>query len=49
MKPYGHEIDEKFFRERVSGKHNPVIFRELLPSHFTDQEIIDFGNSKEAL
>jgi hypothetical protein len=49
MKPFGHIVDEKFYKERISGKHNNDIFRSLLPSHWTDEEIIDFGEKKEAM
>jgi hypothetical protein len=49
MKPFGHTVDEKFYKERISGKHNNVIFRELLPAHYTDDEIFEFGNNKEAV
>ena len=27
----GAKIDEAFFREKIAGRHNPDIFRELFP------------------
>ena len=49
MQPFGHIVDHKFYKDRISGKHNSDIFRELLPSHYTDKEIDDFASNKEAM
>eukprot|EP01112_Ceratiomyxa_fruticulosa_P005112 TRINITY_DN1568_c0_g1_i8.p1 TRINITY_DN1568_c0_g1~~TRINITY_DN1568_c0_g1_i8.p1 ORF type:complete len:121 (+),score=20.76 TRINITY_DN1568_c0_g1_i8:48-410(+) len=47
MQPFGYEITEEFYKERITGKHNPEIFRHLLPSTYTHEEIIAFGEMKE--
>lgn len=31
LAPYGIEVDETFYRERFSGRHNPELIAELLP------------------
>jgi beta-phosphoglucomutase-like phosphatase (HAD superfamily) len=49
LKPYGHNIDEEFYKKKISGKHNPVLFRELMPEHFTEEQIMQAAEEKEAL
>lgn len=47
LKPFGHDITDAVYKERMSGKHNPEIFSEFLPSHYTEKQILDFGEYKE--
>lgn len=43
----GQPIDEQFYRERISGRHNPEIARDLLP-HLPESEQVEFYEWKEA-
>lgn len=43
----GQPIDEAFYRERISGRHNPEIARDLLP-HLPEAEQVAFYEWKEA-
>jgi beta-phosphoglucomutase-like phosphatase (HAD superfamily) len=45
--PYGVEVDEEFYRERISGRSTPEIVRDLLPD-LTDEEGASIGDAKEA-
>ncbi|PRP81600.1 hypothetical protein PROFUN_01107 [Planoprotostelium fungivorum] len=47
--PFGYNVDHEFYQAKVSGRHNPVIFRELLPKEYTTQQVLDFGEEKEAV
>jgi len=49
LKPFGHDITEQFYKEKITGRLNPEIFRELLPPTYTEQEIVDFGTNKERI
>eukprot|EP01117_Protostelium_nocturnum_P019319 TRINITY_DN8346_c0_g1_i1.p1 TRINITY_DN8346_c0_g1~~TRINITY_DN8346_c0_g1_i1.p1 ORF type:complete len:239 (-),score=79.21 TRINITY_DN8346_c0_g1_i1:21-737(-) len=49
LEPFGHKVDQTFYQAKITGRHNPVLFRELLPSHYTDQQILDFGDNKESI
>eukprot|EP00026_Physarum_polycephalum_P016739 Phypoly_transcript_17724.p1 GENE.Phypoly_transcript_17724~~Phypoly_transcript_17724.p1 ORF type:complete len:228 (+),score=44.43 Phypoly_transcript_17724:100-783(+) len=49
LEPFGHVIDEQVYKEKITGRLNPDIFREFLPEHYTQQQIIDFGNYKEEI
>ena len=44
----GTKIDEAFFREKIAGRHNPDIFRELFPQ-LSAAEQAALGEEKEAL
>jgi HAD superfamily hydrolase (TIGR01509 family) len=43
----GEPIDAAFYRERISGRHNPEIAMDLLP-HLPQAEQVDFYEWKEA-
>lgn len=43
----GVPIDEEFYRQRISGRHNPEIARDLLPDA-RDEEHVAFYEGKEA-
>jgi HAD superfamily hydrolase (TIGR01509 family) len=45
--PHGIEVDEEFYRTRMSGRLNPDIVAELLP-HLSPREAEDLVHSKEA-
>lgn len=47
LKPYGIEVDEEFYRERISGRINPEIVKDLLP-HVSDREGRAIAETKEA-
>jgi HAD superfamily hydrolase (TIGR01509 family) len=46
-RPHGVEVDEETYRQRISGRINPVIFAELLP-HVPDSEYARLSWEKEA-
>jgi HAD superfamily hydrolase (TIGR01509 family) len=47
LQPYGVEVDEEFYRERISGRNTAEIVRELLPD-LTNEQGRSIGNAKEA-
>src|SRR5215217_7108184 len=47
LQPYGVEVDEEFYRDRISGRNTAEIVRELLPD-LTDEEERSIGDAKEA-
>jgi HAD superfamily hydrolase (TIGR01509 family) len=47
LAPYGVEVDEEFYKERISGRSTPEIVRDLLPD-LTDEEGASIGDAKEA-
>jgi HAD superfamily hydrolase (TIGR01509 family) len=47
LEPYGVEVDEEFYRDRISGRSTAEIVRELLPD-LTDEEGRSIKNAKEA-
>ncbi len=47
LEPYGVEVDEEFYRDRISGRNTNEIVRELLPD-LTDEQGRSIGDAKEA-
>lgn len=47
LEPYGVEVDEEFYRDRISGRSTAEIVRELLPD-LTDEQGRTIGDAKEA-
>jgi len=47
LQPYGVEVDEEFYRDRISGRNTAEIVRELLPD-LTDEQGRSIGHAKEA-
>ncbi len=47
LAPYGVEVDEEFYKERISGRSTPEIVRDLLPD-LTEEEGTAIGDAKEA-
>ena len=47
LQPYGLEVDEEFYRDRISGRNTAEIVRELLPD-LTDEQGSSIGEAKEA-
>jgi len=47
LAPYGIEVDEEFYKERISGRSTPEIVRDLLPD-LTEEEGTSIGDAKEA-
>ena len=47
LRPYGIEVDEGFYRERVSGRSNSEIVQDLLP-HLPTEEGQKLTDAKEA-
>jgi HAD superfamily hydrolase (TIGR01509 family) len=47
LQPYGVEVDEQFYRDRISGRSTAEIVRELLPD-LTDEQGRSIGDAKEA-
>jgi HAD superfamily hydrolase (TIGR01509 family) len=47
LQPYGVEVDEEFYRDRISGRSTAEIVRELLPE-LTDEQGRSIGDAKEA-
>ena len=47
LEPYGVEVDEEFYRDRISGRSTTEIVRELLPE-LTDEQGRSIGDAKEA-
>jgi HAD superfamily hydrolase (TIGR01509 family) len=47
LEPYGVEVDEKLYRDSISGRSTAEIVRELLPN-LTDEEGRSIGDAKEA-
>ena len=47
LEPYGVEVDEEFYRDRISGRSTAEIVRELLPD-LTDEQGRSIGDAKEA-
>lgn len=47
LDPYGVDVDEEFYRERISGRSTGEIVRDLLPD-LTDEEGESIGDAKEA-
>jgi HAD superfamily hydrolase (TIGR01509 family) len=38
LEPYGYQVDALFYRQRISGRLNQDLVRELLPQFYPDQE-----------
>ena len=47
LQPYGVEVDEEFYRDRISGRSTAEIVRELLPD-LTAEQGRSIGDAKEA-
>jgi HAD superfamily hydrolase (TIGR01509 family) len=47
LEPYGVEVDEAFYRDKISGRSTAEIVRELLPE-LTDEQGRSIGDAKEA-
>ncbi len=47
LRPYGIEMDEGFYRERISGRSNSKILEDLLPD-LSAEEGRELANAKEA-
>jgi HAD superfamily hydrolase (TIGR01509 family) len=47
LAPYGIEVDERFYKERISGRSTGEIVRDLLPD-LTEEEGASIGDAKEA-
>ena len=47
LEPYGVEVDEAFYRDKISGRSTAEIVRELLPD-LTDEQGRSIGDAKEA-
>ncbi len=47
LEPYGVEVDEEFYKERISGRSTGEIVRALLPD-LSDEEGRSIGDAKEA-
>ena len=47
LQPHGIEVDEEFYRDRISGRNTAEIVRELLPE-LTDEQGRSIGDAKEA-
>ena len=47
LAPYGVEVDEEFYRDRISGRNTNEIVRELLPD-LTSEQGRSIGDAKEA-
>ena len=47
LQPHGVEVDEEFYRDRISGRSTTEIVRELLPD-LTDEQGRSIGDAKEA-
>ena len=47
LEPYGVRVDEKFYRESISGRNTSEIVRDLLPE-LSDEENRSVGDTKEA-
>ncbi|MBA3614967.1 MAG: HAD-IA family hydrolase [Rubrobacteraceae bacterium] len=47
LEPYGVEVDEEFYRDRISGRNTNEIVRELLPD-LPDAQGRSIGEAKEA-
>ena len=47
LQPHGVEVDEEFYRHRISGRNTAEIVRELLPD-LTDEQGRSIGDAKEA-
>ena len=47
LEPYGVEVDEEFYKDRISGRSTGEIVRDLLPD-LTDEEGRSIGDAKEA-
>jgi HAD superfamily hydrolase (TIGR01509 family) len=47
LQPYDVEVDEEFYRDRISGRSTAEIVRELLPE-LTDEQGRSIGDAKEA-
>jgi HAD superfamily hydrolase (TIGR01509 family) len=47
LRPYGIEVNEEFYRERISGRSNSKIVEDLLP-HLSAEEGKELTDAKEA-
>lgn len=47
LEPYGVEVDEEFYKEKISGRSTGEIVKDLLPD-LTDEEGKSIGDAKEA-
>ncbi len=47
LRPYGVEVDEEFYKVRISGRRTPEVVEELLP-HLSEKEGTRLGEAKEA-
>lgn len=47
LKPYGFEVDDEFYREKISGRSAPDVLASLLPD-LSEDEIRSLAETKEA-
>jgi HAD superfamily hydrolase (TIGR01509 family) len=47
LNDYGLEIDQAFYDNRISGRLNPLIIKDILP-HLSEQENLQLADYKEA-
>ncbi len=47
LEPYGVEVDEEFYKEKISGRSTGEIVRDLLPD-LAEEEGTSIGDAKEA-
>ena len=47
LEPYGIEVNEEFYRQRISGRLSPDVVEELLP-HLSEEEGRNIAATKEA-
>ncbi len=47
LAPYGIEVDEEFYKERINGRSTREVVRDLLPD-LTEEECTSIGDVKEA-
>lgn len=47
LREHGIDIDEEFYKNRMSGRLNPAIVQDLFPE-FSSEEVIRFSDRKEA-
>ena len=47
LEPYGVEVDEEFYRDKISGRSTAEVVRALLPD-LTDEQGRSVGDAKEA-
>jgi len=47
LKPYGYDVDDAFYKAKISGRINYDIWKDFLPPHTADQEIEKMSLYKE--